>query len=77
MRGTFVIDKDGKVLATFASPDLGTPRAKSLYEDELAKVSQKPASEARRPYGNMEPCAGLVFPHFLRARRSSERNLSG
>ena len=39
MRGTFVIDKEGTVVATFASPDLGTPRAKSLYEDALAKLA--------------------------------------
>src|SRR5665213_197213 len=39
MRGTFVIDKQGKVVATFASPDLGTARAKSSYEDALAKLS--------------------------------------
>ncbi len=38
MRGTFVIDKGGKVVATFASPDLGTPRAKSLYEEALANL---------------------------------------
>lgn len=39
MRGTFVIDKQGKVVATFASPDLGTPRAKALYDEALAKLS--------------------------------------
>jgi peroxiredoxin len=39
MRGTFVIDKEGKVVATFASPDLGTPRAKALYEEALAKLA--------------------------------------
>ena len=38
-RATFVLDKDGVVSSTFASPDLGTPRAKAEYEDALAKVS--------------------------------------
>ena len=35
-RATFVIDKDGKVTATFASADLGTPRERSEYESALA-----------------------------------------
>ena len=39
MRATFVIDKQGKVVATFASPDLGTPRAKALYDEALAQLS--------------------------------------
>jgi peroxiredoxin len=39
MRGTFVIDKAGKTVAAFASPDLGTPRAKALYEEALATLS--------------------------------------
>jgi peroxiredoxin len=38
-RATFVIDKAGKVAATFASPDLGTPRPKSEYEAALAQLS--------------------------------------
>jgi peroxiredoxin len=38
-RATFVIDKDGIVAATFSSPDLGTPRARSEYEAALAKVA--------------------------------------
>ena len=38
-RATFVIDKSGKVVATFASPDLATPRARAEYEDALAKLS--------------------------------------
>ncbi|MFN8026517.1 MAG: peroxiredoxin [Acidimicrobiia bacterium] len=38
MRGTFVIDKDGKITATFASPDLGTPRSKSEYDAALAAL---------------------------------------
>ena len=38
-RATFVLDKDGVVSSTFASPDLGTPRAKAEYDDALAKVS--------------------------------------
>ena len=37
-RGTFVIDKEGVVVATFASPDLATPREKRLYEEALAKL---------------------------------------
>ena len=37
-RATFVIDKEGKVVDTFSSPDLGTPRAKSEYEDALARL---------------------------------------
>ena len=38
-RATFVIDKDGTIASTFSSPNLGTPRAKSEYEEALAKVS--------------------------------------
>lgn len=38
-RATFVIYKAGKVVSTFASPDLGTPRARAEYEDALAKLS--------------------------------------
>jgi peroxiredoxin len=37
-RATFVIDKDGKVIDTFSSPDLKTPRAREEYEAALAKV---------------------------------------
>jgi peroxiredoxin len=37
-RGTFVIDKDGKVVDTFASPDLGTARPAERYEEALAKL---------------------------------------
>lgn len=37
-RATFVLDKDGVVSSTFASPDLGTPRAKEDYDTALAKV---------------------------------------
>ena len=37
-RATFVIDKEGKVVDTFSSPNLGTPRAKSEYADALAKL---------------------------------------
>jgi peroxiredoxin len=37
-RGSFVIDKDGVVTATFASPDLGTPRATAEYEAALAAL---------------------------------------
>ncbi|HZU80847.1 MAG TPA: peroxiredoxin [Acidimicrobiales bacterium] len=38
-RHTFVIDKDGTVVATFASADLRTPREKAEYEAALAKLS--------------------------------------
>ena|SRR5437762_2224935 len=38
-RATFVIDADGTVAATFASANLGTPRARSDYEEALARVS--------------------------------------
>jgi mycoredoxin-dependent peroxiredoxin len=37
-RATFVIDKDGKVVAAFESANLGTPREKTEYEAALAKV---------------------------------------
>ena len=38
-RGTFVIDKGGKVHAAFASPDLGTPRPKAAYDEALSTLS--------------------------------------
>jgi len=37
-RATFVIDKNGKVVDTFASANLGTPREKAEYEAALAKL---------------------------------------
>lgn len=37
-RGTFVIDKFGTIVAKFESANLGTPRARSEYEQALAKV---------------------------------------
>lgn len=37
-RGTFVIDTSGKVVDTFASPDLGTARPAQRYEEALAKL---------------------------------------
>jgi peroxiredoxin len=37
-RATFVISRDGLVVDTFASPDLGTAREASRYEEALAKV---------------------------------------
>jgi peroxiredoxin len=37
-RGTFVIDKDGIVKDVFISPDLGTAREKSRYDEALAKL---------------------------------------
>jgi peroxiredoxin len=38
-RATFVIDKEGRVVATFASPELITPRNRADYEAALAKLS--------------------------------------
>src|SRR5262249_26997950 len=38
-RASFVIDREGVVVATFASANLATPRARSEYEDALAKVA--------------------------------------
>jgi peroxiredoxin len=38
-RATFVIDKQGRVVATFASPELITPRSRADYEAALAKLS--------------------------------------
>ncbi|HEY2427345.1 MAG TPA: peroxiredoxin [Acidimicrobiales bacterium] len=37
-RGTFVIDKTGRVASAFSSPNLGTPRDKARYEEALAKL---------------------------------------
>jgi mycoredoxin-dependent peroxiredoxin len=37
-RGTFMIDKDGIVVDVFVSPDLGTAREKSRYDEALAKL---------------------------------------
>ncbi|MFO7589681.1 MAG: peroxiredoxin [Acidimicrobiia bacterium] len=37
-RATFVIDKDGKVAATFATADLTTPRQRADYEAALATL---------------------------------------
>jgi peroxiredoxin (alkyl hydroperoxide reductase subunit C) len=38
-RATFVIDKQGKIIDVFESPDLGTPREKAAYEVALANLS--------------------------------------
>ena len=38
-RATFVIDNDGKIVDTFASANLGTPRERAEYEAALAKLS--------------------------------------
>ena len=38
-RATFVIDTDGKVVDTFASENMGTPRERAAYEAALAKLS--------------------------------------
>ena len=37
-RATFVIDKQGKIIDVFESPNLGTPRDKAAYEAALAKL---------------------------------------
>lgn len=37
-RATFIIDKSGKVVDTFASPDLATPRDKSSYQAALGAI---------------------------------------
>ena len=37
-RATFVIDRDGKIVDTFASPDLGTAREKPSYQAGLSKL---------------------------------------
>ncbi len=37
-RATFVIDKDGNMVAAFESANLGTPREKAEYEAALAKL---------------------------------------
>ena len=38
-RATFVIDTAGKVVDTFASENLGTPRERATYVAALAKLS--------------------------------------
>ena len=37
-RATFVIDKQGKIIDVFESPNLATPRDKASYETALAKL---------------------------------------
>ena len=37
-RATFVIDKHGKIVDRFESPDLGTPRDRAAYDAALAKL---------------------------------------
>jgi peroxiredoxin (alkyl hydroperoxide reductase subunit C) len=37
-RATFVIDKTGKIVDVFESPNLGTPREKEEYEAALARL---------------------------------------
>jgi peroxiredoxin (alkyl hydroperoxide reductase subunit C) len=37
-RATFLIDTDGKVVDTFATDNLGTPREKARYTEALAKL---------------------------------------
>jgi peroxiredoxin len=39
VRATFVIDKSGKIAATFQSADLKTPRSQEDYEKALAQLS--------------------------------------
>ncbi len=38
-RGSFVIDKDGTIVAAFASVDLATPREREEYKAALAKLT--------------------------------------
>ena len=38
-RATFVIDKAGKVVDTFATANIGTPRERAAYDAALAKLS--------------------------------------
>ncbi len=38
-RATFVIDEDGMVVDAFASPDLGTARERSRYEEAITKLA--------------------------------------
>jgi len=38
-RATFVIDKDGTLVDSFESPDLGTPRDKKAYDAALERLS--------------------------------------
>ena len=38
-RATFVINTDGRIVDTFASPNLGTPRERAEYKAALAKLS--------------------------------------
>jgi mycoredoxin-dependent peroxiredoxin len=38
-RATFVLDREGKVVDTFESANLGTPRERAEYEAALAKLS--------------------------------------
>ncbi len=37
-RGTFLIDKEGVVVDSFATDNLGTPREKTRYEEAIAKL---------------------------------------
>jgi peroxiredoxin (alkyl hydroperoxide reductase subunit C) len=38
-RATFVVDRDAKIVDTFASANLATPRERAAYEAALAKLS--------------------------------------
>jgi mycoredoxin-dependent peroxiredoxin len=38
-RATFVVDRDGNIVDTFASANLATPRERAAYEAALAKLS--------------------------------------
>jgi mycoredoxin-dependent peroxiredoxin len=38
-RATFVVDRDGNIVDTFASADLATPRERATYAAALAKLS--------------------------------------
>jgi peroxiredoxin len=37
-RATFVVDAEGRVVSTFATASLGTPRARADYEAALAQL---------------------------------------
>jgi peroxiredoxin (alkyl hydroperoxide reductase subunit C) len=37
-RATFVIDKQGKIVDVFESPDLGTARPSERYDEALSKI---------------------------------------
>jgi hypothetical protein len=38
MRATFIIDKEGVVIDTFSTDNLGTPREKASYQNAVSKL---------------------------------------